>query len=217
MQSRETLLHRFLPLVGVAGAIVALDQGTKIWVRATIGETGPIVVIPRIFRLVHVENPGAAWGILGDASFRMPFFIGMTTVALIGILVYYSRLSHEHKVLKWALMVIMGGAIGNFIDRLHHQSVTDFLDFFVAIKPVSTWLIQLFGTNRWPAFNVADIAVVVGLFLVVYDSLFLEPRRMAAAEAAQATGSAVPAPASAGEALAPQPDLTSTLKQEGAC
>lgn len=217
MQSRESLLHRFLPFVGVAGAIVALDQGTKTWVRATITETGPIVVIPRIFRIVHVENPGAAWGILGDATYRMPFFIGMTSLALVAIIVYFSRLSPDHKVLRWALTIIMGGAVGNFIDRLDHQSVTDFLDFFVAIKPVSTWLIQIAGTNRWPAFNVADIAVVVGLFLVIYDSLFLEPRRMAAAEAAQAGDARNAAAAPSGEALAAQPDMTSTLKQEGAC
>lgn len=210
MQQSSTKLGRLLPLFGVAGAIVALDQATKVWVRATIHETGPVVVIPKIFRIVHVENPGAAWGLLGDAAFRMPFFIVMTSLALVAITVYYSRLGDSHKLLRTALMVIMGGAIGNFIDRLHHQSVTDFLDFFVAVKPVSGWLISVFGTNRWPAFNVADIAVVAGLFLVLYDSFILEPKRaeQAEREAQPDTGPLV---------STPEPDMAKTLKQEGAC
>lgn len=162
--------------------MIVADQASKYWIRATIHETGPIVVIKGLFRLVHVENEGAAWGILSDASYRMPFFIVSTTVAFVVIGLYFSRLTDEQKVLRVALASILGGAIGNFIDRLRFQSVTDFLDFYVAAKPVSTWLIQTVGSNRWPSFNIADIAIVVGLGLVIYDSLLLEPKRMRAAE-----------------------------------
>lgn len=178
----RTAGRHYLWLAALSLFLIVADQATKFWIRATIHETGPVVVIPGLFRLVHVENEGAAWGILSDATYRMPFFIVSTTLAFVVIGLYFSRLTDEQKVLRVALASILGGAIGNFIDRLRFQSVTDFLDFYVAANPVKSWLIQTVGSNRWPSFNIADIAIVVGLGLVIYDSLLLEPRRMKAAE-----------------------------------
>lgn len=177
-QNNHLLQNKYFQLVVISSSVFALDQLTKNWIRETIHETGPIHVIRGFFRLVHVENPGAAWGILSDASFRMPFFYTSTLVALVGIGIFFHRLGDAHKALRLALAVVLGGALGNFYDRIVYQSVTDFLDFFVAAKPVSGWLIRTFGTNRWPSFNIADIAIVVGLSLLMYDSLILEPRRV---------------------------------------
>lgn len=181
-------LNKYVQLVVIALTLVVLDQSTKIWIRATIHETGPIQVIPGFFRLVHVENEGAAWGILSDAAYRMPFFIVTTLTAFVVIGVYYSRLDDQYKVLRVALATILGGAIGNFIDRMVQQSVTDFLDFYISQRPLSSWLIQTMGSNRWPSFNIADVAIVVGLVLVMYDSFVLETQRLRAQKAAEATG-----------------------------
>lgn len=183
MSFNHLLHNKYLQLLVISSSIFGLDQVTKNWVRDTIHETGPIPVIPGFFRIVHVENAGAAWGILSDASFRMPFFYASTLIALTAIGIFFSRLGPEHRVLRLALSVVLGGALGNFLDRVLYQSVTDFLDFFVAVKPVSAWLISTFGTNRWPSFNVADVAIVVGLGLVMFDAMILEPQRIRKAEA----------------------------------
>lgn len=187
MIHRFLALNKYVQLLIITVFLVVLDQSTKIWIRATIHESGPIQVIPGFFRLVHVENEGAAWGILSDAAYRMPFFIVTTLVAFTVIGVYYSKLDDQYKVLRLALSTILGGAIGNFIDRMVQQSVTDFLDFYISYRPLSSWLIQTMGTNRWPSFNVADVAIVVGLILVMYDSFVLENQRLRAQKEAQAT------------------------------
>lgn len=102
--------RQYLLLAALSLFLIVADQATKFWIRATIHETGPVVVIPGIFRLVHVENEGAAWGILSDATYRMPFFIVSTSVAFVVIGLYFSRLTNEHKVLRVALASILGGA-----------------------------------------------------------------------------------------------------------
>lgn len=106
----------------------------------------------------YVENPGAAWGLLADApaSIRLPFFYGISLAAIVFILVYFRRLAPDQRLLAVALSLVLGGAIGNFIDRLHLTYVIDFIDWYI-------------GQSHWPTFNIADAGISVGVALLILD------------------------------------------------
>ena len=179
------LKNKYFYLIVVTSLAVLVDQGAKWLVRAHIQERfGRIEVIPGFFRLVHAENEGAAWGLLSEASYRIPFFIVATLIAFVVIGVFFVRLPKGKLSLAVALASILGGAIGNFIDRVLYQSVTDFLEFYISYPPIKRVLIQIFGSYRWPAFNIADVAIVVGISIVLYDAFVIEPREMKAREEA---------------------------------
>ncbi len=143
-----------------AAVIIALDQITKsaVTTRFTLHEVLP--VIPGLFNLVYVLNPGAAFGFLADASatFRYVFFIGVTVVAA-GLIFYYLVKSNPRNLmLAGSLTLIFGGAVGNLIDRIRFGSVVDFLDVYI-------------GSAHWPAFNVADSAITVGAILMIWEMI----------------------------------------------
>ena len=141
-----------------------LDQWTKHLVHTKFawGETKPIIT--GFFSLTYVRNSGAAFGILHKAppKFRDPFFIVIPLLALFIILFLFMRLQDNQVLDAIALSLILSGAIGNLIDRLRFGYVIDFLDFFV-------------GTYHWPAFNVADSCIVVGVSIFFFLS-FLRSR-----------------------------------------
>ncbi len=146
-----------------AAAIVCVDQITKaaIMSRFTLYEVIP--VIPGLFNLVYVLNPGAAFGFLADASttFRYVFFTGITIVAA-GLIVYYLvKTNPRNLMLAISMTLIFGGAIGNLIDRLRFGSVVDFLDVSLGFTSLP----------HWPAFNVADSAITVGAALMIWEML----------------------------------------------
>ncbi len=111
----------------------------------------------------YVENPGAAWGLFGNLpdSVRRPFFHLMTLVALGFLLSLYRRADHEPPLMRWALALVTGGALGNFLDRLLRGYVIDFIDWHWRNQP----------GMRWPTFNVADAAICVGIGLLMLLSL----------------------------------------------
>ena len=96
-----------------------------------------IPVIPGIFRISYVRNPGAAWGMLAtmNEKYRVPFFITISIVAILAIFLYYVWIHPSQRLTTYALAFILSGAIGNFIDRIHYGYVVDFLDFFVINFP----------------------------------------------------------------------------------
>lgn len=143
-----------------AAVIIALDQITKsaITSRFTLHEA--VAVIPGLFNLVYVMNPGAAFGFLADASatFRYVFFISVTLAAA-GLIVYYLLKSNPRNLmLAVSLTLIFGGAAGNLIDRIRFGSVVDFLDVYI-------------GSSHWPAFNVADSAITIGAILMIWEMI----------------------------------------------
>lgn len=147
-----------------------LDQLTKAWIRSAFPIRGggivsgkTIGVIPNFFDIVHIENRGAAWGLLANSPYRQWFFVVVTVVAFVMIANYYRQLRPTERVLAYALCFIFAGAAGNFIDRVLYAQVTDFLDFHVRGR-------------HWPAFNVADICICVGVGLFAVHSLFLDER-----------------------------------------
>jgi signal peptidase II len=144
----------------VAFAItLPLDQITKQWVIATIHYGDVIEVIPGLFDLTHVRNPGGAFSFFADGPLeqRMLFFVGTTVLAIVLLLVFFRRLEPEERLASLALGTIMGGAMGNLIDRLVYREVIDFLD------------IHLLGGYTWPTFNVADSAIVIGVGLLIAE------------------------------------------------
>ncbi len=156
---------RYTPLLLLAAILVLLDQATKWLVVRNLALGEAIPVIPGFFDLVHVLNRGASFGMLnrGDITWQRWFFIAMTLVA-IAVIVYMVRMSKpEERLLRLALGGILGGAVGNLIDRVRQGMVVDFLDFSI-------------GTYHWPAFNVADSAISVGAVLLIV-SFYLRGER----------------------------------------
>lgn len=146
---------------GLATAVVILDQATKLLVERAfrLGESVPI--LPGFFNLTYVRNPGAAFGLLAGAAaaFRGPFFIGISLLAVVLISYYHARYARGRPLAEVGLALILGGAVGNLIDRLFREGmVVDFLDFHL-------------GGYHWPAFNVADSGITVGVGLLLLQML----------------------------------------------
>jgi signal peptidase II len=154
MRVKTKFVKKDLLPVGIAGVVVLVDQLTKLWVLTSFQLHEQKSIIPGFFDLVYVTNTGAAFGILaGNESWlRQLFFVGVALVALIVIVYAYVHLKEEGRIFVFSLGLIAGGAIGNLIDRIRFGSVVDFLDFYV-------------GGYHWPAFNVADSAITVGVGL----------------------------------------------------
>lgn len=138
--------------------VIVLDQLTKWQVTSSMRLHESIPIIPDLFSLTYIRNSGAAFGILAGshAGFRMVFF-GLTSVLALALLgTIYVRLSPSDRLGQGSVAAIFGGAIGNLIDRIRGGEVIDFLDF------------SLMG-HHWPAFNVADSAITIGVtFLIVH-------------------------------------------------
>lgn len=149
----------------VALGILLLDQVSKLYIQASIPLGHSVPVIPDFFAIVHVLNPGAAFGLLAarSASFRNPFFIGISILAIGFILYYRHRGPGSHPLASFALSLILGGALGNLIDRLRIGMVIDFLDVH-------------YYQYHWPAFNVADSAITTGVALMLLELILGERR-----------------------------------------
>jgi signal peptidase II len=193
---------------GVAVGMTVLDQVTKIWVRNNLEErTDRVVVIDDFFNIVHAENPGAAFGFLNDSPYRMWVFAAFTVVALVVLFRMFLELPEDDRFQNIALGMIVSGAVGNAIDRVMYQSVTDMIDMYVAHESLGPWIRERFGTTHWPTYNVADVAIVVGLIMFGIHYLFLEKdeEEVEAAPPAKALDEDAPPP-KASEAPAPEPD-----------
>lgn len=155
---------------------VALDQASKAWIVATLPDAGSrgIAIVPGFFDLVHARNPGAAFGLLRDFEYRHLVFVGFTVVAVFVVLDMLRKLREDDRYMTLVLGLVMSGAVGNAIDRVRHRWVTDFLRFHIE-SPASlkAWMEHTFGTNEYPAFNLADTWLVVGILLYVVHELFL--------------------------------------------
>lgn len=157
--------RRYNLLLGVGGLVVLVDQITKLRVHETmrIYESRPVV--PGLLDLHYIRNTGAAFGFLSGshAGFRIPFFLLVSTVAIGIILFLFSKLEESEVIMPLALSLVLGGAVGNLVDRIRLGEVIDFIS------------IHYKGFN-WPAFNVADSAITIGVSLLVLRIFFLEKR-----------------------------------------
>lgn len=137
-------------------SIVLADQGTKTIVDHMIPLHHSIPVIENLFNLTHIRNPGAAFGILADSKglLRLSLLILFSLMAMAFIVTLLRRLTEKERLLVVSLTFILAGALGNLIDRIVYGEVVDFLDFY--------W-----SRYHWPAFNVADSFITVGVFLTL--------------------------------------------------
>ena len=229
----ETMLgHRpsplFLAVVSVASLVA--DIGTKLWAEQRLADyPGYVTVVENHLMFVLAKNKGGAWGLLQGESenVRRPFFLLVSVAAIAFIVTLYRRLQPRQYALKWGLPLVLGGALGNVFDRIRYGYVIDFIDYRADwIKKgnelVGKYYPKHVVTDHWPTFNVADIAICVGVALMAIDMLtarrgkklvpaadvplepVLEPAGAAPLEASAASDAATPAEdaAAAGESSA---------------
>jgi signal peptidase II len=144
-----------------ATVIILLDQVTKALVLQYLQLYDAVSIVPGFFNLTHIRNPGGAFGVLagGGSTLRNMLFLGAGSVALGMILFFLRATPDKERLMRFTLALIFGGAIGNIIDRMRFGEVVDFLDFYL-------------GSLHWPAFNVADSAITVGIGLFIYHIIF---------------------------------------------
>lgn len=149
-------------LIAVSLAIVALDQWTKLYIKNHFVLHESKTVINGFFDITYVLNPGAAFGFLArmDEAYRRGFFVVITIIAIAAV----AYLMVKEKGMKLRLIsytLVLAGAVGNFIDRVYMGKVVDFLLFY-------------YKTYQWPAFNVADTAISIGIGLLMIDYFFIK-------------------------------------------
>ncbi len=145
----------------VIAAVIGLDRITKVYIQNAFSPLDVVEVIPNVFNIVHNENPGAAFGMLGSApeSWRRLVLVGLSTIVMgvIGVMLFRPG-KPETKVTQTGLALVLGGALGNLWDRALRGTVTDFLQVFL-------------GSYEYPSFNVADSAICIGAGLLILDML----------------------------------------------
>ena len=156
------LKYRILIIVSLI--TIVLDQATKLYIARTLPLHSMITVIENFFTITYLRNKGAAFGMLATSPWRLPFFIIVSLVAVVVIFVVIKKLRDDQKLAAYALSLIFAGALGNLIDRIRFGEVIDFIYVH--------WY-----DHYWPAFNVADSAICVGVFLLALD-MIREERRM---------------------------------------
>lgn len=164
-------------LACVTGTVIFCDQLSKLHIMQTMRLHESIPIVPNLFSLTYIRNPGAAFGLLAGSSnaFRMVFF-GLTSLfalVLLGTILF--RMPEKDWLGRLSVAGILGGAVGNLIDRLKYGEVIDFLDVYVE-------------NYHWPAFNVADSAITVGVIFLIIHFAF-EKKDPAAPESTSSSAS----------------------------
>lgn len=162
-------------LIIIGSIVLLLDQATKIWVDYTLGIGAGISVIPHYFDLVHYRNPGAAFGMFAAwaSPWREVFFYCVSSAALVFLIYYFIKTPLHQKGILISLSMILAGALGNLIDRIFRGNVVDFLLFHWNNKVARFSLFGKFYTMEliWPAFNIADMAISVGVVLLILGTM----------------------------------------------
>jgi signal peptidase II len=152
------LRNKYFLLFVVSGVLVVMDQYTKFMVALHIPLNYSVEVIEDIFNLTHIRNSGVAFGLFASqqSEYKALMFIIISTIAILAILVIFHQNPKEKKLVQVGLILIFSGAIGNLIDRTLHGEVIDFFDFVIS-------------GYHFPAFNIADSCITVGVALMVVD------------------------------------------------
>ncbi len=142
----------------ISNVLIILDQFTKYMVSNHIPRHMSLRVIDGFFNLTHIRNPGVAFGLFADveSDIKVTIFIVFSLIAILAILLFFWETPKHKKMVLFALILIFAGAIGNLIDRIVYEEVIDFIDFH-------------FGSYHWPAFNIADSCITIGVALMFVD------------------------------------------------
>ena len=161
MANEQTRLTALIPAV-LSLTVVALDRLSKILIQRSMTGFDSILLIPDWLRIVHTENPGAAFGVLaeGNPFLRTFILIGVSSLVLLFVIaaLWGKQSTFTSTGSRLGLAFVLGGALGNLYDRIFRGTVTDFIDVY-------------HGTWSFPAFNVADSAITVGAFLLAFEML----------------------------------------------
>jgi signal peptidase II len=161
-------MERYRTAAVIAALVVVTDQVSKWFVVENVPLYGKINLLP-FLDVTHIRNPGAAFGIFKDLpeSLRLPLFIAVLIAAVAVIVYFLSKTGNNDRLLVYSLSLILGGAIGNSIDRFRLRYVTDFIDFHWFGDPAL----------HWPPFNLSDSAITVGVILILFDTFILKRGR----------------------------------------
>ena len=159
--SQPSSVKKYRLLVLIAGVVVVFDQISKFIIVKSVPLFHSITVIPGFFNITHIRNPGGAFGFLAGShsSLQHLIFLFVSSAAIGLIFYFFKKTPYSYRFLSSALALVFGGAIGNMIDRIRMGSVVDFLDFYV-------------GNLHWPAFNIADSAVSIGMIIFLFYLVF---------------------------------------------
>lgn len=152
---------KYVKLFSITGLIVVFDQLSKLAIMKNFELYCSVPVIPGFFNLTYILNPGGAFGFMADqsATIRSILFIIISLIAICLVFYFYYTTPSAYPLLQTGFALIFGGAIGNMIDRLRFGKVVDFLDFYL-------------GELHWPAFNVADSAISIGIIIFIIHIIF---------------------------------------------
>ncbi|HEY3307735.1 MAG TPA: signal peptidase II [Desulfuromonadaceae bacterium] len=157
------MINRYLLFAAISVSGLVIDQVTKIYIDRSMQMFQSITLVENFFNITYVRNKGAAFSFLAHTSWRLPFFITVSLVAAVVILIAFRKLRDDQRLAQISLAMIFSGAVGNLIDRVRLGEVIDFLD--------THWY-----QHHWPAFNVADSLICVGVALLAIDMLAEEKR-----------------------------------------
>jgi signal peptidase II len=162
----QSMSRKYLLLLITVGVVILCDQVSKLYVDAVMWPYQSITVIENYFDITYVRNPGGAFGLFARAQrwIVRPMLLGLSAVAVVIILLLYRSTPAARMLVRLAFALILGGAIGNLIDRIRFDEVIDFLDVH--------WY-----HYHWPAFNIADATITIGVALLCWDLLFAKPAK----------------------------------------
>jgi len=158
---KNVIKGKYIKLLYIAGLVIIADQITKTLILNGMPLYHSINIIPGFFNLTHIHNPGGAFGFFANQSplFRQILFVFVSSLAVFLIFIFYNNTPRSQPFLATGLAMVIGGAIGNLVDRIRFGKVVDFLDFYIA-------------NTHWPAFNVADSAISIGSAIFIFHLIF---------------------------------------------
>jgi signal peptidase II len=160
--------------------VLVLDQASKVGAHLFLRGRPPVEIVPGFFNLIYSRNPGGLFGYfseLGD-PWRTLLLTLLPVFAIALVIFYIAHSEESERLTLTALALVLGGAVGNLIDRLFRGEVVDFLDVYVSSPRYADWLLERFGTAHWPTFNIADSAIVCGACLLALG--IIRPHRASA-------------------------------------
>ena len=156
--------NKYLQLLLASNFLIVLDQITKYMVTIHVPLHYSISVVEGFFSITHIRNPGVAFGLFAghESEYKVLFFVVISIIAILAILIIFHQTPDDKRMVKVGLILIFSGAVGNLIDRILYKEVIDFLDFF-------------YNGSHWPAFNVADSCITIGVSFMILDLFYGNP------------------------------------------